>query len=81
MNPVARQQPVKPTSKDNWWTTEHQPGGKFGNSTEPYSEMGGVIASYSTGPVAIGDGIGFTDVKLVPLLSLTAIAVCVLHTG
>ena len=33
--------------------------------------MGGVIASYSTGPVAIGDGIGFTDVKLV-LRSCTA---------
>jgi hypothetical protein len=34
--------------------------------------MGGVIATYSTGPVAIGDGIGFTNVELV-LRSCTAI--------
>ena len=52
-------------SKDNWWSSEHQPGGKFGNATEPYGELGGVITAYSTGPVAIGDGIGFTDVPLV----------------
>jgi hypothetical protein len=31
-------------------SSEHQGSdGKFGNATEPYGEMGGVITAYSTG--------------------------------
>lgn len=53
-------------SKDNFWTVSEQPGNKYGNATrEPYGEMGGVITTYSTGPVAIGDGVGYTDRELV----------------
>ena len=53
-------------SKDNFWTTAEQPGNKYGNKTrEPYGEMGGMITAYSTGPVAVGDGVGYTDSELV----------------
>lgn len=53
-------------SKDNFWSTAEQPGNKYGNTTrEPYGEMGGMITTYSTGPVAVGDGVGYTDTELV----------------
>ena len=57
-------------SKDGFWSTEIQPGNKYdgkvvNSTTEPFSALGGAITAYSTGPVAIGDGIGFSNPALV----------------
>ena len=55
-------------AKDNFWSTEWQPGSHYSNTTrEPYSEMQVAIASYSTGPVTPSDGVGFTNVSLVKM--------------
>jgi hypothetical protein len=53
-------------SKDGWWSQEFQPGSPFGrgNATEPYASMEAAIAVYSTAPVQLDDGVGFTNVTL-----------------
>ena len=51
-------------SKDNFWSTTIQPGSAFHNATEPYPSMEAAIATYSTAPVQLGDGVGFTNVSL-----------------
>lgn len=53
-------------SKDGFWSQEFQPGSPFGrgNATEPYASMEAAIAVYSTAPVQLDDGIGFTNVTL-----------------
>ena len=41
-------------SKDNFWSSAHQDGNAFNDETyERFSEMQGVVASYSTGPVQV----------------------------
>lgn len=53
-------------SKDIFWSTEFQPGSPFGhgNATEPYSAMEAAVAVFSTAPVMLADGVGFTNVTL-----------------
>ena len=51
-------------SKDGFWSTELQPGSAFHSATEPYSAMLATIATYSTAPVQLDDGVGFTNVTL-----------------
>jgi hypothetical protein len=50
-------------SKDVTWTTTHQPGGGF-QYDQPNVELDYVLAVLSSGPVGIGDGIGYTNASL-----------------
>lgn len=50
-------------SKDVTWTVPHQPGGGF-QYDQPNVELDYVLAVLSSGPVGIGDGIGFTNASL-----------------
>jgi hypothetical protein len=52
-------------SKDGFWSTEMQPGSAFPDATEPYAAMLAAVAAFSTAPVQLGDGIGFTNKTLV----------------
>merc|ERR1711937_38172 len=53
-------------SKDNYWSTEVQPGNKWGNSTkEPHNRLQAVVSSLTTGPVAPSDKIGLSNVSLI----------------
>ena len=52
---------LKP-SKDNFWSTQVQPGNAFNNRTmERFSDMQAAIASLSSGPVQVSDGVGYSD--------------------
>ena len=50
-------------SKDVFWTTPHQPGSASGHDN-PNVELDTALAVLSTGPVGIGDGLGFTNYTL-----------------
>jgi hypothetical protein len=50
-------------SKDVFWTTTHQPGGSS-MQDNPNVELDTAVAVLSTGPVGIGDGLGFTNYTL-----------------
>ena len=53
-------------SKDDYWTTEVQPGNPYGNSTsEPNWQLQAIVIALSTGPNGPSDGIGFTNASLV----------------
>ena len=53
-------------SKDGFWTTSSQPGNPYGDEKyEPCPRIHAAVASLSTGPVQIADGIGYTDANLV----------------
>lgn len=53
-------------SKDGYWSTSYQPGNPYGEERyEPYARLQAAVTALSTGPVAIGDGIGHSDVPLV----------------
>jgi len=53
-------------SKDNYWSTDVQPGNKWGNTTkEPHNRLQAAVSSLSTGPVATSDAIGMSDVDLI----------------
>jgi hypothetical protein len=50
--------------KDVLWTTSTQPGSPYGlNASEPLPDRQILIATLSTGPVAVGDGINFTNIE------------------
>ena len=51
--------------KDGWYSTNVQPGGSVGNSPELSPALQGAISTLSAGPVAPGDGIGFSDASLI----------------
>jgi hypothetical protein len=52
--------------KDVLWTTDVQPGSPYGASaTERVPDRAILIATLSTGPVAVGDGINFTNIQRV----------------
>ena len=52
---------LKP-SKDNFWSTQVQPGNAFNNRTmERFSDMQAAIAALSSGPVQVSDGVGYSD--------------------
>ncbi|XP_050418345.2 uncharacterized protein LOC126831737 [Patella vulgata] len=49
--------------KDNFWTTEYQPGNPYGGmATQPFLQL--TVSVLTTGPVGPSDGIGFTNVDL-----------------
>jgi hypothetical protein len=53
-------------SKDGVWTTTSQPGNPYGeDKVEPTPRLQTVVTVLSGGPVAIGDGIGFSDADLI----------------
>jgi hypothetical protein len=53
-------------SKDGFWTRKYQPGNPYGDEKyEPYAKLHSAVATLSGGPIAIADGIGYTDVGLV----------------
>ena len=53
-------------SKDGFWSTSVQAGNPYGDAaTEPFPRLQAAVCTLSAGPVAIGDGIGFTDAALV----------------
>ena len=53
-------------SKDGFWTTSYQPGNPYGEERyEPAPRIHAVVATLSTGPVQIADGIGYTDTDIV----------------
>ena len=53
--------------KDNFWTTEKQCDNQYyaGNCTEPNTVLESVVASFSTGAVAPGDGVGQANASLI----------------
>lgn len=57
--------------KDGWFSTHVQPGGSVGDKSEISPALQGAIATLSAGPVAPGDGVGFSDASLI-LRSCTA---------
>lgn len=56
-------------SKDTFWSTENQPGNPYNTSpsgdTEPNWFLHTLAATLTTGPVGLGDGIGFTNASLI----------------
>jgi hypothetical protein len=53
-------------SKDDWWSTEVQPGSPYGDKpTEPNWMLQAITIALSTGPNGPSDGIGFTNASLV----------------
>ncbi len=53
-------------SKDDYWTTEIQPGSPYGDKpTEPNWQLQALVIGLSTGPNGPSDGIGFTNASLV----------------
>lgn len=53
--------------KDNLWTKRVQPGNVY-NKTEPNPLLQVTVALLSTGPVGVGDRVGYTDAKLLSRL-------------
>ena len=52
-------------SKDGFWTTSYQPGNPYGEEKyEPAPRIQAAVATLSTGPVQIADGIGYTDIDI-----------------
>jgi hypothetical protein len=53
-------------SKDDWWSTEVQPGNPYGDKpTEPNWQLQALVVGLSTGPNGPSDGIGYTNASLV----------------
>lgn len=53
-------------SKDGFWSTTVQPGNPYGEySTEPTPRLQSVVLTLSRGPIAVADGIGFSDAELI----------------
>ena len=53
-------------SKDNYWSTQWQPGSKWGDTTnEPYNRLQAAVITLSKGPVCPSDAIGKSDVPLI----------------
>ena len=56
--------PSHPLCPGSFWSTEVQPGSAFPKATEPFSSMEAAVAVYSTAPVMLSDGAGFTNATL-----------------
>ena len=53
-------------SKDGFWSTSVQPGNPYGDgSTEPTPRLQAAVLTLSRGPVAVADGIGYSDADLI----------------
>jgi hypothetical protein len=53
-------------SKDGYWSTSYQPGNPYGEERfEPCPRLQAAVTSLSAGPIAIADGIGYSDVSLI----------------
>jgi hypothetical protein len=53
-------------SKDGFWSTSVQPNNPYGDDkVEAYPALQSLVATMSTGPVQLGDGIGFADPTLI----------------
>lgn len=53
-------------SKDDWWTTEVQPGSPYGDKpTEPNWQLQALVIALSTGPNGPSDKVGSTNASLV----------------
>ena len=53
-------------SKDDWWSTQTQPGAPYGDKpTEPNYVLQAIVVALSTGPNGPSDGLGFTNASLV----------------
>lgn len=53
-------------SKDGFWSTKYQEGHVYGpEGWEPAARRQAAVASLSAGPVAVGDGIGYSDASLI----------------
>ncbi len=54
------------SSKDGFWSTGYQPGNPYGEERfEPYPRLESAVATLSAGPVAIADGISYSDAALI----------------
>jgi hypothetical protein len=54
------------SSKDAFWSTTEQPGNPYGeNNTEPAPRLQAAVLTLSKGPIAVADGIGFSDTALI----------------
>lgn len=53
-------------SKDNYWSTQYQPGNPYGPSrNEPFNRLQAAVSTFSTGPVAPSDAVGMSDAALI----------------
>lgn len=53
-------------SKDDWWTTEVQPGNPYKDDpSEPNWQLQAIVVAQSTGPNGPSDAVGYTNVSLV----------------
>lgn len=53
-------------SKDGFWSSSSQPGNPYGDDKiEEFPELQAMVATLSAGPVQVGDGLGFSDRKLI----------------
>ncbi len=54
------------SSKDGYWSTSFQPNNPYGEERyEPCPRLQAAVTALSAGPVAIADGIGYSDVDLI----------------
>lgn len=64
-------------SKDGYWSTHYQANNPYGEErNEPYPRLQAAVTALSAGPVAIADGIGYSDVELI-MRSCTKVSVFV----
>lgn len=53
-------------SKDGFWSTTSQPGNPYGDDhTEPTPRLQAAVLTLSRGPIAVADGIGYSDAALI----------------
>ena len=53
-------------SKDGFWSISVQPGNPYGaTGIEPSPRLQSAVLTLSRGPIAVGDGIGFSDAELI----------------
>lgn len=60
-------------SKDVFWSTAAQPGApsKYHNHTAPAPELEAVVSILSAGPLAVGDGYGYTNASLLAMTCMS----------
>lgn len=52
--------------KDVFWTSEFEPGNTYGvNASEPTPELESAVATLSTGPVGLGDRLGYMNKTII----------------
>eukprot|EP00047_Mylnosiga_fluctuans_P005404 m.240269 g.240269 ORF g.240269 m.240269 type:complete len:744 (+) comp13641_c0_seq1:87-2318(+) len=58
-------------SKDNYWSTDNQPGAIYHVNFEPYNRLQAAVSSLSTGPVAPADKIGLSNAALIKMACMS----------